>query len=84
MPENKRSFETKTNSKPTQIPAFRDDQLERLRTEIDKLALLVSEAKRQSDKIQAAADALGDTLLGYADDRSVRITPLLRQSERLR
>ena len=34
--------------------------LQQLHDEIDKLALLVNEAKRQSDRIQAAADALGD------------------------
>lgn len=34
--------------------------LQQLHEEIDKLALLVNEAKRQSDRIQAAADALGD------------------------
>jgi predicted HAD superfamily Cof-like phosphohydrolase len=36
--------------------------LQQLHDEIDKLALLVNEAKRQSDRIQAAADALGDTV----------------------
>jgi hypothetical protein len=34
--------------------------LQQLHDEIDRLALLVNEAKRQSDRIQAAADALGD------------------------
>ena len=37
--------------------------LQQLHEEIDKLALLVNEAKRQSDRIQAAADALGDDVL---------------------
>ena len=37
--------------------------LQQLHDEIDKLALLVNEAKRQSDRIQAAADALGDDVL---------------------
>jgi hypothetical protein len=36
--------------------------LQQLHEEIDKLALLVNEAKRQSDRIQAAADALGDAV----------------------
>jgi len=52
--------------------------LQRLQDEIDKLALLVNEAKRQSDRIQAAADALGDsvfadleaTILPFPDRRS--------------
>ena len=37
--------------------------LQQLHNEIDRLALLVNEAKRQSDRIQAAADALGDDVL---------------------
>ena len=37
--------------------------LQQLHDEIDKLALLVNEAKRQSDRIQAAADAVGDDVL---------------------
>ncbi|HEX6824428.1 MAG TPA: hypothetical protein VF123_20375 [Candidatus Sulfotelmatobacter sp.] len=37
--------------------------LQQLHEEIDKLALLVNEAKQQSDRIQAAADALGDDVL---------------------
>jgi len=41
----------------------RQAQLQQLQNEIDKLALLVNEAKRQSDRIQAAADALGDAVL---------------------
>ncbi|HKU25912.1 MAG TPA: hypothetical protein VJQ54_10600 [Candidatus Sulfotelmatobacter sp.] len=41
----------------------RNAQLQHLQDEIDKLALLVNEAKRQSDRIQAAADALGDAVL---------------------
>lgn len=41
----------------------RQVQLQQLQNEIDKLALLVNEAKRQSDRIQAAADALGDAVL---------------------
>jgi hypothetical protein len=41
----------------------RNAQLQHLQEEIDKLALLVNEAKRQSDRIQAAADALGDAVL---------------------
>ena len=43
-------------------------QIRHLQNEIDKLALLVNEAKRQSDRIQAAADALGDAFLIQFDD----------------
>jgi hypothetical protein len=41
----------------------RKSQIQQLHDEIDKLALLVHEAKIQSDKIQAAADAFGDLML---------------------
>ena len=36
---------------------------QQLLDDIYRLALLVNEAKRQSDRIQAAADALGDDVL---------------------
>ena len=42
--------------------------LQQLHDEIDRLALLVNEAKRQSDRIQAAADALGDDVLVNVGD----------------
>jgi hypothetical protein len=53
-------------------------QLQHLQDEIDRLALLVYEAKRQSDRIQAAADALGDAVLmdlenGAAIDKRGRL-----------
>jgi hypothetical protein len=55
--------------------------LQQLHDEIDKLALLVNEAKRQSDRIQAAADALGDDvfvnvgdeMLASASDKRTRL-----------
>ena len=84
MVGNKRISEAKTNDRQTQNVALRDAQLQHLRDEIDKLAMLVSEAKRQSDKIQAAADALGDTQFGNNEERATPITPLLRATERLR
>ncbi|MGC1371352.1 MAG: hypothetical protein WA824_04360 [Candidatus Sulfotelmatobacter sp.] len=43
-------------------------QIQRLQEEIDKLALLVNEAKKQSDRIQAAADAFGDRMLAEDED----------------
>ncbi|MGE5055585.1 MAG: hypothetical protein ACM3WP_15615 [Acidobacteriota bacterium] len=43
--------------------AAKSAHLQQLHEEIDKLALLVNEAKQQSDRIQAAADALGDDVL---------------------
>jgi hypothetical protein len=42
--------------------ASRNARLQQLQDEIDKLALLVEQAKRQSDRIQAAADALGNAV----------------------
>ena len=38
--------------------------LRRLQREIDKLAMLVFEAKNQADRVQRVADALGDTAFG--------------------
>lgn len=49
-------------------------QIQQLQDEIDKLALLVNEAKRQSDRIQAAADALGDAVLGDLDPGFISLT----------
>jgi hypothetical protein len=56
----------------------KNTQLQHLQDEIDRLALLVYEAKRQSDRIQAAADALGDAVLmdlenGAAIDKRGRL-----------
>jgi hypothetical protein len=55
--------------------------LQQLHEEIDRLALLVNEAKQQSDRIQAAADALGDDvflsvggeMLASASDKRTRL-----------
>ncbi len=38
-------------------------RVQQLHDEIDKLALLLAEVKRQSDRIQGAADALGEAAL---------------------
>ena len=43
-------------------------EAEELLNEIDNLALLLHEVKRQSDKIEAAADAIGDAILSRLDD----------------
>lgn len=43
-------------------------ELQELLNEIDNLALLLHEVKRQSDKIEAAADAIGDAILSHLDD----------------
>lgn len=49
----------------------KEAQIRQLQEEIDKLALLVNEAKRQSDRIQQAADALGDAVVIRFDDRNL-------------
>jgi hypothetical protein len=51
----------------TSTSSVRETQVQRLQDEIDKLALLVHEAKKQSDRIQAAADEVGDLILLDAD-----------------
>jgi hypothetical protein len=38
-------------------------QAEQLLNEIDNLALLLHEVRKQTDKIEAAADAIGDSIL---------------------
>jgi len=43
-------------------------EAEELLNEIDNLALLLHEVKRQTDKIEAAADAIGDAILSRLDD----------------
>ena len=62
LPSKVGSDMTEMKVKSVTRPA-RNAQLQHLQDEIDKLALLVNEAKRQSDRIQAAADALGDAVL---------------------
>ena len=66
-------MKVRAGSKPV-----RNAQLQHLQDEIDRLALLVYEAKRQSDRIQAAADALGDAVLmdlenGAANEKRDRL-----------
>jgi len=65
-------FENKANSEARRAKSLsrldsrqriRQIQIQQLQQEIDQLALLVLEAKKQSDRIQAAADALGDAEL---------------------
>lgn len=62
MLQNKVSSEvTEMKARPGLTP--KQAQIRQLQEEIDKLALLVNEAKRQSDRIQQAADALGDAVV---------------------
>jgi hypothetical protein len=70
-------MKVRPGSRPGGRPV-RNAQLQHLQDEIDRLALLVYEAKRQSDRIQAAADALGDAVLmdlenGAANEKRDRL-----------
>lgn len=66
MLEHKSIPDNKLRMRPSS-PNPKNVRLQQLQDEIDKLALLVNEAKRQSDKIQAAADALGDSVFAELD-----------------
>ena len=67
MLENKTTYDMRSKTRSVSKSTPRHMQVRRLQDEIDKLALLVNEAKRQSDRIQAAADALGDAMFGELD-----------------
>lgn len=77
---------------PVRSSSSREGQIQRLQDEIDKLALLVHEAKIQSDKIQAAADAFGDLMLidtgdagaSEADGHDGKFQPRLKGSNMAR
>lgn len=51
-------------------PERRDSTLQ-LRMEVDKLALLLEQVKRQSDRVQEAADAIGCRVLPDPDLRAL-------------
>jgi hypothetical protein len=70
MLEHKSISDSKEKMRPS-APTAKNFRLQQLQDEIDKLALLVNEAKRQSDKIQAAADALGDSVFGELESSMV-------------
>jgi hypothetical protein len=77
LPSKVSSGVTEMKVRPGSRPV-RNAQLQHLQDEIDRLALLVYEAKRQSDRIQAAADALGDAVLmdlenGAANEKRDRL-----------
>lgn len=55
-------------------------EVEELLNEIDNLALLLHEVKRQSDKIEAAADAIGDAILSHLDDAAAAGSRISRRS----
>ena len=45
----------------------RREQAELLLNEIDNLAVLLHEVKKQTERIEAAADAIGDAVLSHLD-----------------
>jgi hypothetical protein len=59
--KNKRVFKPSTNNN------LRQAQAHQLQREIDKLALLLYQTKKQSDKIQALADAMGDAVFANVE-----------------
>jgi hypothetical protein len=69
MPENKQSSENKNKRtfKSSSNASIRRSQAQQLQTEIDKLALLLYETKKQTDKLQAVADAMGEAVLRNLD-----------------
>ena len=50
----------------------RREQAELLLNEIDNLAILLHEVKRQTDRIEAAADAIGDAVLSHLDGARIQ------------
>ena len=66
MADNKRNSDGKqqgllVTSAPS--PLVSRAQADHLQKELDHLALLLDEVKRQTEKVEAAADAIGDTLI---------------------
>src|SRR5215469_14143192 len=56
-------------------------EAEELLNEIDNLALLLHEVKKQTDRIEAAADAIGDAILSRLDNEKISpVTSPTRQS----
>lgn len=47
-------------------------QAQRLLRELDQLALLLDEVKRQTERVEAAADAIGDALIRQLDAVSTK------------
>ncbi len=45
----------------------RREQAEQLLNEIDNLAILLHEVRKQTDRIEAAADCIGDAVLSHLD-----------------
>ncbi len=52
-------------------PNIRRAQAQQLQRELDSLALLLEQVKKQTDRVGAAADAIGDALLGALEPAAV-------------
>ena len=52
-------------------PNIRRAQAQQLQKELDSLALLLEEVKKQTDRVGAAADAIGDALIGALEPAAV-------------
>lgn len=48
-------------------PSIKRARAEQLQKELDSLALLLEQVKKQADKVGAAADALGEAVIGNLD-----------------
>ena len=66
MADNKHSSDGKNKAflvKSAPGPLVSRAQANQLQKELDHLALLLDEVKRQTEKVEAAADAIGDALI---------------------
>lgn len=59
---DRRPIAAKTTSRASSLDPKTERDALHLRMEIDRLALLLDQVKRQSDQIQAVADAIGHKL----------------------
>jgi len=79
MPESKSRINGKGKNRFLKLAdraESRRAQAQELLNEIDNLALLLHEVKKQTDKIEAAADAIGDTILARLDIDGMPRSPL--------
>ncbi|HVN19041.1 MAG TPA: hypothetical protein VMU05_09725 [Dongiaceae bacterium] len=65
MSATKFRLETKAKHGANKANGETERQAEQLLNEIDNLALLLHEVRKQTDRIEAAADAIGDAVLSH-------------------
>ena len=83
MPESKWKDAENAKVRPLKIDAARvtkREDAEGLLREIDNLAVLLHEVKKQTDRIEAAADAIGDSILARLDAEPLKRLPLRGRS----